>query len=70
MTRNPRRLFGSVALVAFVLIYIAVAMVVGAIWFMDVNPLIQLGYFALAGIAWTVPAAAIIKWMRRGDRGV
>jgi hypothetical protein len=69
MRRNPRRLFGSAGLVVFVLVYIAVAMVVGAVWFMDVNPLIQLGYFAVAGIAWTVPAAAIIKWMRRGDPG-
>lgn len=61
-----RRLIGISGLVAFVILYIAVTMVVGAIWFIEVHPLVQLVYFVLAGIAWTVPAAMIIIWMRRG----
>jgi hypothetical protein len=67
MTRRLRRILGTVGLVVFVLAYIAVAMVVGAAWFVDVHPLVQLIYFALAGVAWTVPAAGIILWMRRGQ---
>lgn len=65
MSRRSRRIIGSFFLVAFVLIYIAVAMVIGAVWFIEVHPLLQLGYFVVAGILWTLPAAAIITWMRR-----
>lgn len=66
MRRRLRRIVGMIALTVFVTVYIAVAMVIGAVWFVDVHPLIQLGYFAFAGIAWTVPAAGIILWMRGG----
>lgn len=48
-----------------VLVYIAVAMVVGAVYFTAAHPIVQIVYFAVAGLAWTIPAALIIKWMRR-----
>lgn len=67
MSRRGRRIIGSAFLVAFVLLYIAVAMVVGAVWFIDVHPLLQLVYFVIAGVLWTLPAAAIITWMRRAN---
>lgn len=66
MASRRRRIVGIAGLVVFVLVYVAIAMVVGAVWFIDVHPLVQLAYFAIAGLAWTLPAAAIIKWMRRG----
>jgi hypothetical protein len=60
-----RRIVGITALTVFVLVYILVAMAVGAIWFIEVNPIVQLVYFIVAGVAWTLPAAGIITWMRR-----
>jgi hypothetical protein len=68
MTGRGRRIIGSAALSLFVLAYVAAAMVIGAVWFIEVGPLVQLAYFALAGVLWTLPAALIIRWMR-GHQG-
>lgn len=65
MSRGTRRFIGAAGLTLFVLIYVALAMVVGANHILQLHGLVQLAYFAIAGFAWTLPAMWIIKWMRR-----
>ncbi|MEJ8573732.1 DUF2842 domain-containing protein [Microbaculum marinum] len=63
-----RRFVGLGGLTVFVLIYVAIAMVVGANHILQLPGIVQLVYFAVAGFAWTIPAMWIIKWMRRGPQ--
>lgn len=65
MSSAQRRWIGAAAMTAFVIVYIAVAMIVGAIWILPLPPMAQLAFYMLAGFAWVLPAMAIIKWMRR-----
>ena len=60
-----RRFVGLTALVLFVVIYVAIAMVVGANHILQLPGAVQIAYFAIAGLAWTIPAMGIIKWMRK-----
>ena len=65
MSHGTKRFVGLTVLTVFVLIYVALAMVVGANHILQLPGLVQLAYFAIAGFAWTIPAMWIIKWMRR-----
>lgn len=65
MGRGARRFIGVIGMGLFVLIYIALAMVVGANHILQLPILVQILYFVVAGFAWTLPAMWIIKWMRR-----
>ena len=65
---RTRKLVGSVALIVFVALYMALAMEVTAVLLNDRPGLVQgLGY-AIAGLIWIVPAGAIISWMSRPAR--
>lgn len=60
---NPRvkKLFGTGVLIAGLCAY-----VLGAIAIADFVPkhwLVQLVFFAIAGIGWSLPAIPLIKWM-------
>jgi hypothetical protein len=63
-----RRFVGLTGLTLFVLIYVALAMVVGANHILQLPGVVQFAYFAIAGLAWTIPAMWIVKWMRKGSR--
>lgn len=67
--RNPLRKFiGMLVLVTFVIVYAFVAMVIGDMTLQHASLAVQLLYFGIAGIAWTLPAGAIIWWMEHGFR--
>ena len=69
MNLRARKLVGAVVLIAFVVVY---ALIAGAL--AQSRPLQEaslvwrmLGYVIL-GLAWTIPAGALIRWMERTDR--
>ena len=69
MSARSRKLIGAVALIAFVIVY---ALIAGAL--AESRPLQEaatvwrvIGY-AVLGLAWTLPAGALIWWMERPDR--
>lgn len=64
MSPRTRMLVGRTGLVIFVIVYIAVAMVIGAVYFPARHPVVQILYFAIAGLAWVVPGMWIITWSR------
>lgn len=66
MSSRSRRLIGRTFLVLFVVVYIAIAMVIGGEFFPARHPVVQILYFAVAGILWVFPAMWIIKWSRGG----
>ncbi len=67
MTPRQRRIIGRTGLVLFVIVYIVAAMIVGAEFLADRNPVLQIAYFAVAGFAWVLPGMWIIRWSRGGE---
>jgi len=65
MSSGARRFIGATGLTLFVIVYVALAMVIGANHILQLPGVVQFAYFAIAGFAWTLPAMGIIKWMRR-----
>jgi hypothetical protein len=69
LNARSRKLVGAVALITFVVVY---AVVAGAL--AESRPLQEaatvwrvIGY-AVLGLAWTLPAGALIRWMERPER--
>ena len=69
MTIRTRKLIGTVALLALIVVYSLLAMAAAMILQMQsTNKAIELAYYILAGTLWTIPAGAIIWWMQQPDR--
>jgi hypothetical protein len=58
-----RILVGSLALVAGLALYAAIAMAIAAR--LPANALVAFGFYALAGVAWLAPASYLLRWMVR-----
>jgi len=56
-------------LVAFIIVYVLLAMVVAAAVLPRAGGFLQFVYYAVAGLAWVPPAGWIISWMHRGAGG-
>ncbi len=65
MAGKLRKLTGTFALIALVVVYSLSAMTIAAIKLPGTSGLVQLIYFALAGLLWVLPAGLIIWWMAR-----
>ena len=71
MPDKLRKLIGTFALIALVIVYSLTAMTIAAAKLPGTSGLVQLIYYALAGLLWVLPAGLIIWWMakpRTGDR--
>ena len=64
MPPRLRKLVGSVAVIAFLTAYIALAVTL-ADWLPD-NRIAELLFFVVAGIAWGVPILPLFTWMQTG----
>ena len=67
MSVRAKKLAGTVLLLVFVVIYTLLAMWLGAAVINAQHGLVQLIFYVVAGIAWTIPAFAIIKWSSRPE---
>lgn len=68
MPQRIRKLVGTIVLVTFVSIYALVTMTVAAAKLPGTAGWVQLIFFAVAGLLWVLPAAALIAWMSKPDR--
>ena len=68
MAGRLKRLFGTVILVAFVVVYALAALGVGNVIVASKSEAVQMMYFAVAGLAWVPPAGLLIWWMYRDSR--
>ena len=67
MKRRQRKLLGAVAMMLFVIVYalLVVALSHGRI---AASPRwMQLAFYLVAGLAWTLPLLPLIRWMERGE---
>ena len=68
MNIRTRKLLGTVALFVMIAIYALLALAVAIV--LQINEsskIVELVYYALAGLLWILPAGAIIAWMGRPD---
>ena len=65
MTQSQRKLAGTVLLLAFIIVYVLLAMMVAAMVLPRAGRFAEFVYYALAGLAWVPPAGLIIRWMHR-----
>lgn len=66
MTRRNRKLFGSIALLIFVMVYALVVMTIAQGRIQDTGKFTQLIFFIIAGLGWILPVLPLIRWMERG----
>lgn len=69
MRQRTRKAIGTVLVVAFLIIYALVMMAVGGEFAAGRGILVELLFFAVAGILWLPVVMAIIRWMMRPDPG-
>jgi hypothetical protein len=64
MSARTRKLIGSMGIVAFLGLYIAVVATLAE--HLPTNAIVQLVFFVLAGVCWGGPLIPLISWMNRG----
>jgi peptidoglycan/LPS O-acetylase OafA/YrhL len=64
---RTRKLIGTMALLALVIVYSLVAMMIAIVLQVNASPFVELAYYVIAGLAWVFPAGAIIWWMQKPD---
>jgi hypothetical protein len=67
MTVRTRKLIGTVALLAFLILYAWTAAAIGAGRISLAPAWAQFTYFLVAGLLWVLPAGLLIRWMQRPD---
>lgn len=60
---RTRKFIGLILLLALVTVYSFAAMLI-AVHYLPEHKLLELVYYALAGVGWIFPAMWIIRWMR------
>lgn len=65
MRMRTRKLIGTVALLVLVIVYSLVAMMVAIALQVNASKLVEVIYYFVAGLAWVIPAGAIIWWMQK-----
>lgn len=62
-----RKLIGLVLMLALIIFYALIVMTVAVTTNVPDNGIVEFFYYLVTGVAWVVPAAAIIYWMQRPD---
>ena len=65
---RTRKLIGTIALMAFLVVYCLIAMSIGAGRITEASTPVQVLYFLVAGLLWVVPAGILVRWMQRPDK--
>lgn len=64
---NPRvkKLIGAILMVAFVIFYALVVTAVAPRILTGASKLVEMAFYVIAGLAWTLPLLPLIRWMER-----
>lgn len=65
MRMRTRKLLGTIALLVFVIFYSLAAMMVAIALQVNASKFVEILYYVVAGLAWVIPAGAIIWWMQK-----
>jgi hypothetical protein len=67
MKIRTRKLIGAFALLALVAVWSLLAMALAQSVLTDINGLVAVIFYIVAGLGWVVPAMLLIKWMAKPD---
>jgi len=67
MSVRTRKLIGTVALLALVCVWGLLAMALAQSVLTDINGLVAVIYYVVAGLGWVVPAMPLISWMAKAN---
>lgn len=67
---NPRlkKLIGTIVMVAFVALYALVIAALAPRILTGASKTVELVFYIVAGLAWTIPLLPLIRWMERRPR--
>jgi hypothetical protein len=65
MTIRTRKLLGTICLILLVAAYTLGVMMVAAFVLPQAGSIAELAFYAIAGLAWVLPAGLLITWMHR-----
>ena len=69
MSIRIRKLIGTFALIALVLVWALLAMAVAQFPALKTSALAEAIYYVVAGLGWVLPAMPLVKWMSRPGNG-
>jgi hypothetical protein len=68
MTMRMRKLVGTILLMLFLAAYAVVTTSVAVVLQVrNASGLVEVLFYVVAGLAWVIPAALLIRWMERPD---
>ena len=67
MSMRSRKLIGAFALLALVTVWSLTAMALAQSVLTDVNGLVAVIYYVVAGLGWVLPAMLLVRWMAKPD---
>ena len=67
MTGRMRKLVGTLILLIFLSAYAFAAMLVAIVLQVGEQKWVEPVFYAVAGLAWVIPAGAVIWWMQKPD---
>jgi len=62
-----RKFMGAIMLIVLVVTWALVAMALAQSAVVKANGVIEVVYYAIAGLGWVLPAMPLIRWMSRPD---
>jgi RsiW-degrading membrane proteinase PrsW (M82 family) len=67
MTQRNRKLVGILMMLTSIVALTGIGTAIYVTLLTGQPPLVLIGFFAVTGLAWIVPAMVIIRWMSRAD---
>jgi hypothetical protein len=67
MSRRTRQLIGTLAILAFVMVYGPLAMALAESRILEAPKVVQALAYMVLGLAWILPLMPLIRWMVRPD---
>lgn len=67
MKQRTRKAIGTAAVIVFIIVYALVMMAVGGELVVGKGPVVELPFYAVAGLLWLPVVMAIIRWMSKPD---
>jgi Protein of unknown function (DUF2842) len=68
MTQRSRKAIGTFATVLFLIVYCLMAMAIGGDIAVGRGAVVELLFYAAAGVLWVPVVMALIRWMARPDQ--
>jgi len=67
MPARIRKLIGTIALLVLVAVWGLLAMALAQSVLTNINGLVAVIYYVVAGLGWVLPAMPLISWMSKAD---